>query len=96
MFARPERRQAIGKFSGRYIQPLKLAQNELADDVHAGIAVVEAGNGGKLLAAIVLEDLGILLRDLLQRLQAIGEKPGVTTAMRFTPSFASFSMVLSV
>ena len=55
---------------------LKLAQHELADDVHAGIAVVKAGNRGKLLAAIMLEDLGVFLRDLLQRLQAIGGEAG--------------------
>src|SRR6202007_930129 len=49
---------------------LQLAQHELADDVHAGIAVVQARNGGKLLAAIVPEYLGVLLRDLFQRLPA--------------------------
>src|SRR6185369_14144394 len=54
------------KFFRQLYPTLKLAQNELADDVHAGIAVVEAGNGGKLLAAVVLEDFGIFLRDLLQ------------------------------
>ena len=55
---------------------LQLAQHEPADDVHAGIAVVETGNCGKFLAAIMLENLGILLRDLLQRFQAIGGKSG--------------------
>src|SRR5882757_4307649 len=50
---------------------LKLAQHQGADHVHAGIAVIEAGDRRKLLAAIVLEDFGILLRDLLQRLQAV-------------------------
>ena len=75
---------------------LKLAQHQLADHVHAGIAVVQAGNGGKLLAAIVPEDLGILLRDLLQRLQAIGREAGRDDGNARTPSFASCSMVLSV
>src|SRR4051794_41004822 len=53
---------------------LKLAQHQRADHVHAGCAVVETGYRGKLLAAIVLENLGILLRDLLQRLQAVSGK----------------------
>ena len=69
---------------------MKFAQNELADDVHAGIAVVEAGNGGKLLAAIVLEYLGILLRDLLQRLQAIGGEAGGHDGNAFHPIFREF------
>src|ERR1700731_2212884 len=55
---------------------LKLAQHQLADDVHAGVAVVEAGDRGKLLAALVLEDLGVFLGDLFQRFQAIGGKAG--------------------
>ena len=57
-------------------QAEKLAQHQLADDVHAGIAVVQAGDEGKLLAAIVPENLGIFLRDFLQRLQAIGGEAG--------------------
>src|SRR5947209_3920068 len=51
---------------------LQLPQHELAYHVHAGFAVIEAGDEGKLLAAIVLEDLGILLRNLFQSLKAIG------------------------
>src|SRR5229473_2332802 len=55
---------------------LKFAQHQLPDDVHAGIAVVQAGDSGKLLAAIVLEDLGVFLRDLFERFQAIGGETG--------------------
>ena len=55
---------------------LKLAQHELADHVHAGLGIVEAGDRGELLAAIVFEDLCVFLRDLLQRLQAIGGEAG--------------------
>src|SRR5262245_42843720 len=55
---------------------LKLAQHELADDVDAGFGVVEARDRGKLLAAMVPENLGILLRDLFQRLQAVGGEAG--------------------
>src|ERR1700733_10559909 len=55
---------------------LKFAQNQLTDHVHAGVAVVQAGNRCELLAAIVPEDLGVLLRDFLQRFQAIGGEPG--------------------
>src|SRR5438876_2313593 len=55
---------------------LKLAQHQLADHVHTGFAVVQARDEGKLLAAIVLEDLGVFLRDLFQRLQAIGGETG--------------------
>ena len=55
---------------------LQLAQNQLPDYVHAWIAVVQAGNGGEGLTAVVLEYLGIFLRDLFQRFQAIGRKAG--------------------
>src|SRR6476659_3041008 len=51
--------------------PLQLAQDQLADHVHAGLRVVQAGDCGKLLATAVLENFGVFLRDLLQRLQAI-------------------------
>src|SRR5436190_1679509 len=55
---------------------LKLAQNKLADHVHPGLAVVQAWNEGKLLATIVLEYLGVFLRNFFQRFQAIGGKTG--------------------
>ena len=37
---------------------MQLAQHQLADHVHAGVAVVEAGNSGELPAAMMLEYLG--------------------------------------
>src|SRR5215472_17639193 len=52
----------------------QLAKHELANHLHARFAVVETGNCGKRLAAIVPEDLGILQRNLFQRFQAIGGK----------------------
>src|SRR4051812_29823829 len=55
---------------------LELAFGQLADHLHARRAVVEAGDGRKMLAAIVFEDLGVLERDLPQRPQAIGGKTG--------------------
>ena len=53
---------------------LKLAQHELADHIHATLAVIEARNEGKLFAAMVFEDLGVFLRDFFQRFQAIGRE----------------------
>src|SRR6266702_4911249 len=68
----PRSARSSRRFMARPSDPaLQLAQHERPDHVHAGIAVIEAGDRGKLLAAIVLEYLGILPRDLLQRLQAI-------------------------
>src|ERR1700677_1278701 len=55
---------------------LKLAQHQLANHVHAGVAVVEAGDRRELLTAIVLKYLGVLLRDFFQRFQAIGGEAG--------------------
>src|SRR5438067_197913 len=55
---------------------LKLAQHQLADHVHPGVAVVQAWNEAKLLAAVVLEYLGVFLRNFFQRFQAIGGKTG--------------------
>src|SRR4029077_11378984 len=40
------------------------------------LTVVQAGNVGELLAAMMFENLGIFLRDFLERLQAVGRKPG--------------------
>ena len=53
---------------------LQFTQHQLPDHVHAGLAVVQARDEGKLLAAIVLENLGVFLRDLFQRLQAVGDE----------------------
>src|SRR6185312_17450974 len=50
---------------------LQLAQHKLANHFHAGVTVIKTRNRGKLLAAIAPEDLGILLRDLFQRFQAV-------------------------
>src|ERR1700754_2093079 len=47
---------------------LQLAQHQLADHVHAAVAVVQAGDGGEVFAAGVLENLGVLLGDFFQRL----------------------------
>src|SRR5665213_444392 len=55
---------------------LKLAQHQLPDHVHAGLAVVEAGAEGKLLAAIMPKNLGVFLGDFFQRFQAIGGETG--------------------
>src|ERR1039458_5366809 len=60
----------------RLYPALKLPQHQLADDVHAGIAIVEAGDRGKLLAAIMFEDFGVFLRDFFQRFQTIGGEAG--------------------
>src|SRR5437868_14446680 len=54
----------------------ELAQGDLPDHQHAGRAVVEAGNRRKILAAIFLERVRVLDRDLLQRFQTIGGKAG--------------------
>src|SRR5262249_32706993 len=48
---------------------LELAQSELPDHQHAGRAVVEAGDGGEILAAVLLEDARVLDRDLLERFE---------------------------
>src|SRR5712664_3021255 len=56
--------------------PRELALDQAADQSHPALGIVEAGNGGKTLAAGVAEDFGVLHRDLLERLQAIGRKAG--------------------
>src|SRR6185437_12802260 len=63
-----------GRISDKYLSEpaLKFAQHQLTYYIHARLAVVETGDRGKLLAAIVLEDLGVFLRDFLQRLEAVG------------------------
>src|SRR5262249_45558927 len=55
---------------------LELAQHQVLDHPHAGLAVVEARDVGEILAAGALEVVRVLDRDLLQRLEAIGRKAG--------------------
>src|SRR5437588_11657293 len=52
----------------------ELAQCHLPEHQHARRAVVETGDGEKILAAVAMEDAGVVDRNLLQRLQAIGGK----------------------
>ena len=56
--------------------PAQLALRQLADHPHAGLAVVEAGDGGEIPAARRLEQGGVFDRDLFQLLQAVGSKAG--------------------
>src|ERR1700724_3696879 len=53
---------------------LELAHGELPDHQHAGLAVVEAGDGGEILAAVALEHMRVLDPALFERLDAIGGK----------------------
>src|SRR6266498_5143133 len=50
----------------------QFTQRHLPDHQHAGRAVVEAGNRHEILAAVLAEDMRVLDRDLLERLEAIG------------------------
>ena len=50
---------------------LQFAPNHRLDNIHAFVAVVEAGNVGKVDTAIVPEDFGASDRDLLKRFQTI-------------------------
>src|SRR5215210_2352480 len=55
---------------------LELALDDVADDAHALVAVVEAGQIGESLAAVRLEIVPVLAVELLQRLEAIGREAG--------------------
>src|SRR5262249_60208317 len=50
----------------------KLPHHDLPDHLDPGRAVVEARDGGEVGAAIAAEYLGVLDRDLLQRLETVG------------------------
>src|SRR5262245_27384603 len=50
----------------------QLAQHDLRDHLHTWRTVVEAGYRGEILSAVLLEDVRVLDRDLLQRLEAVG------------------------
>ena len=53
--------------AGRGSNPaLKLPQREPADHLHPRRAVVEAGDGREICSAVLLEDVRVLERDLLQ------------------------------
>src|ERR1700674_2439570 len=43
--------------------PRELAPGQVADHRHAGLAVVEAGDGGEILAPAMAKNLGVLDRD---------------------------------
>ena len=72
---------------------LKLPLDHGLNDAHPIRAVVEAGQVGELLAAVMHED-SPLSSSRVSRQSA--EKPGATTAMRYTPLSARASTVLSV
>src|SRR2546430_15152648 len=46
----------------------------MAQQRHAGFAVVEARDCGEIVSAVMAENLGVLARDLLERLQAVGRE----------------------
>src|SRR5687767_11577018 len=50
---------------------LQLAQRKLADHGHAQVAVVQAGDGEEIAAAMLFEDVRVLDRDFFQGFQAI-------------------------
>jgi hypothetical protein len=60
-----------GDFPWR-ISALQLAPHHGLDHPHARLAVVEAGDRGKVLAAGVVEIFGVLAGDLFERFQAVG------------------------
>src|SRR5688572_9207883 len=62
-------------FAGPRLYPtLKLALDQMHEHLDAVLAVIETGDVAEPLAAMFKEDLPVLLRDLLQRLQAIGDE----------------------
>src|SRR5262245_21256944 len=54
----------------------QLAQRDMPDYQHARIAIVKTRDRHKILAAIALEHIGVVDRDLLQGLEAVGRKTG--------------------
>src|SRR5215475_591336 len=53
---------------------LQLPHNQTTNEADSSLAVIEARDGGKVDAAMVAEDFGVLAGDLLQGFQAIGSK----------------------
>ena len=64
---------------------LQLALDDVVDDAHPVVAVVEAGDIGELLAAVCrkISRFSTSISSSVSRQSA--EKPGATMAMRFTP-----------
>ena len=61
----------------RISQPaLKLALDQMHQHGDAILAVVQTGNVGEFFAAMLEEDFLVLLRDLLERLDAVGCEAG--------------------
>ena len=61
-----------GRHLTRLDPALQLALDNVQQHADAAIAVVEAGDEGEVLAAMLKEDLLVLLGDLFERLEAIG------------------------
>src|SRR5262245_13102469 len=55
---------------------LQLAQGDMPDYQHARITIVKTRDRHKILAAIALEHIGVVDRDLLQGLEAVGREAG--------------------
>ena len=77
MIAGRDARSASGAeaaFGRSAAQPCSSRRTTCLDDLHAEVAVVEAGDVGEALAAVLLEIVAVLAVELLQRLQAIGRE----------------------
>src|SRR5580658_10648693 len=73
--SRAERRRGLVAPSSDGSNPtLEFAHGKLPDHQHAGLAVIEARNRGKVLPAVALERSRIVDRDLFQGFQTIGGK----------------------
>src|SRR5579884_3763621 len=55
---------------------LELAHDHVADDRHAALTVVEAGDVREILAPRPAENLGVLDGDLFQGLETVGREAG--------------------
>src|SRR5262249_29284340 len=65
-------RRSVTSLRNKSNPALQLAFGEVADDRHPGLAVVEAGERGEVFPAVVAKDFRVLVRDLVEGLEAIG------------------------
>src|SRR4029079_3246548 len=66
--------------------PLEFAHDNIANDRHASLAIIEARNRSKVFTACMAENFRVLHGDLFQSLKAVGGKSGSDNRKVFHPA----------
>jgi len=84
------RNRILTRFCVRSDPAGQFAPSQRPDDIHAIVAVIQAGNMGEVLPTGFTKNLSGLAGDFLKRLQAVRYKAGIEHRDRFHPVLREF------